>query len=490
MRDDEIAGRLREVNPWWRLSSGGEDPRRWSASDRVLLDRARYDLGYRSAILADVASGPADDKLVVLRGPRRVGKSVVLKETILALCGRDDLDPRQIVFLPADGMRGRDLHRVVVLGRELTRSVDLDGAKHRIWLLDEVTGLDGWTTTLKYLRDNTPFGDDTVVCTGSSWNDSADAEKDLLAGRAGSAPSRRTRLLLPMRFRDFLAATRPELPRPDAVPPWDLQGARAQRTATHAELFAGDLDLAWQAYLSSGGYPRAVAEHTKLGAVSESFLSDLAAWLHRDVDRDAPVESIPRLLAGLAARSAAPLNRAAAAADLGYANRPTFDLRLNRLVRSFGALWCHQVDQRGSRVAGAQSKLYLADSLLSWLGHYLRAGMPAPEMTMLTEAALGTALAAAIEDLQAGRWMTEDTIGYVRTPGGSEIDFGSIPIPGAGATIRTTPIESKWVEHGWRAEARAIEVRFKGGVVATKNVTDLSHPAWAMPAPVLALLLG
>ncbi len=42
---------------------------------------------------------------------------------------------------------------------------------------------------------------------------------------------------------------------------------------------------------------------------------------------------------------------------------------------------------------------------------------------------------------------------------------------------------------GWRSEAKAIGAKFAGGVVATRTVLDLTHPAWALPAPVLALLL-
>jgi hypothetical protein len=44
------------------------------------------------------------------------------------------------------------LPRTRGVGWELTRSV---GEVPRVWLLDEVTGLRGWTQALKYLRDNT-----------------------------------------------------------------------------------------------------------------------------------------------------------------------------------------------------------------------------------------------------------------------------------------------------------------------------------------------
>lgn len=160
-----------------------------------------------------------------------------------------------------------------------------------------------------------------------------------------------------------------------------------------------------------------------------------------------------------------------------------------RFVRSFAALWCHQIDDRGRRVPASRSKLYLADPLLAWLAHHLRSGVPTPDLTVLTESALAVALAAAVDERQPGRWISGDTIGYVRTGGGKEVDLGPVLVPGASTDRPTTPIESKWVSHGWRAEARTIEGRYGAGVVATKNVTDLSHPAWAVPAPVLALLL-
>lgn len=491
MRDDEIRARLGQVNPWWRAAAARADPLAWTTDDRTLKDRAHHDLGYRADALDDIATMPPDDRLILLRGPRRVGKSVVLKDTITALCQRPDVDPRQVIYLPADGMSTRDLTRAIVLGRELTRSVDGgSGSMRRVWLLDEVTGIDGWTSTLKYQRDNTPFGDDTIVCTGSSWSDTGEIERDLLAGRAGTATSRRVRLLHPMRFRDVLEVTRPGIPRPDPVAAWDLQGDAARSAASDLELFVDELDLAWQAYLTSGGFPRAVAEHTRTGIVGRAFLDDLEAWLHRDVDRDGPIDSIPRLLAELHARSTAPLNRTATSASLSYANRQSFDLRLNRLVRNFAAVWCHQISDAGDRVSGAQSKLYLTDPLLSWLGHHLRAGTPAPDMTALTESALAIHLAIAIDEQQPGRWVNGDTIGYVRTGKGNEIDFGPVAIPTTGGTAHTTPLEAKWVTRGWRSEALVIENRFGRGILATKNVTDFSHTAWAIPAPTIALLLG
>lgn len=491
MRDDEIQQRLREANPWWRAAVGGPGPAdAWAEDDRVLRERSRYDLGYRSDVLDDVAEAPLDDRLVIVRGPRRVGKSVVLKDTVLALCARPDIDPRQVIYLAADGMRAKDLARTVALGRSLTRSVDQPERRLRVWLLDEVTGIDGWTSTLKYLRDNTVFGDETVVLTGSSWSQTGDVERDLLAGRAGSAGVRRSRLLLPMSFRDYITVTGSQIPAPAPVLPWRLQEPPVARVAEDLAVLTDELDLAWQAYLTSGGFPRAVAEHQRTGEVSDAFLRDVESWLHIDVDRAAPVDSVSLLMAELHARSAVPLNRASAADTLGYASRSSFDLRLNRLVRSYGALWAHQLNDSGRRVTGSLSKLYLVDPLLAWIGSRLRAGAAEPDFSKLTENVCAVALASAIDRLQPGRWMTGDTIGYVRTGSGQEVDLGQVPVPGPGGSEWTTPIEVKWVPDGWRAEAKVIEGRYAGGIVATKSVTRLDTPSWAIPAPLVALLLG
>jgi uncharacterized protein len=486
VRDDEIRRRLRETNPWWQAAGLGRDATAWTASDRVLRERSQWDLGYRSDVLNDVAHEPVNDRLLLLRGPRRVGKSVVLKDTAAALCGRSDVNPLQVIYLPLDGMRKADLNRVAVLGRELTRAV---GDHPRVWLLDEIAGVAGWTEQLKYLRDNTEFGSDTVVCTGSSWSDQADTERNLFAGRAGTTSTKRTRLVLPMTFREYTRASGRELPNVDVVEPWDLQGPEARHAAIRVEHHVDELDLAWQSYLTCGGFPRAVAEYESVGHVSAAFLDDLGAWLHRDVDPDSGEDSVPLLLHALLQRSTSPLNRNNTARALGYPSRQTFDLRLNRLTRSFAGLWCHQVDETGKRVGDAQSKYYLTDPLLGWLPTMTRAGIDSPDFTQLSEGAIAVALARAVDNADPGRWIANDSIGYIRTGEDNEIDFAPVPIRAGGVDAATTPLESKWVSGGWRKEALSIENKFGRGVLATKDIIDIGGRAWALPAPLVSLLL-
>ncbi len=200
----------------------------------------------------------------------------------------------------------------------MTKVVDRAGITRRVWLLDEVTAVDGWTATLKSARDGTFFGNDTVVVTGSRWSDAADIEGHLLAGRAGTVPGRRLRHLFPMTFRDFVAATHPELVRPDAVHPSDLQSPTVAAALDEIAFDIDGYDLAWQDYLTAGGFPRAVFEHATNGAVSDTYLRDLAGWLRRDLHDEGPADSLPLLLDTIASRSTSPMNIASTSQDLGY----------------------------------------------------------------------------------------------------------------------------------------------------------------------------
>ena len=489
VRDDELRRTLFDSNPWWAAAAAERNAVEAVRSHRVMRDRARHDLGYRAGVLDDVAVDPIGDALVIVTGPRRVGKSVALLDLAVLLCGRGDVDAFQVICVPCDTMVARDLRRTFTLGRDLTRTIDRDAPRRRVWLLDEVSAIRDWTGVVKAARDGTDLGDDTVVITGSRWREGENVERNLLAGRAGSSGTRRVRHLLPMTFRQFVTVARPGLALPDPVHPADLQNPGLVSVLERCRFEIDLFDLAWQEFLTCGGFPRAAAEHLRTGAVSEDFARDLAAWLRGDVDLDGPPESLPLLLGEIAERATSPLNIVHLAEALGW-TRAVTDTRLQRAVAGFGALWCRAHNDQGRIVAGSQSKLYLIDPLLAWLPSQLRAGLATPDMTALTEQAIGVALARSIDDANEGRLVAGDTIGYIRTTSGNEIDLAPVSLPSAGGTRSSVPIESKWVGDRWRSEARVIEAKYRCGVVATKSILDLEHPVWAIPAPLVALLLG
>ncbi len=356
-----------------------------------------------------------------------------------------------------------------------------------VWVIDEVTTVDGWVPLIKELRDNTELAYDTVVLTGSSAKDLAEARRSLGAGRTRVADP--FRVVLPMTFREFLAITSTAIPSPERVPPDALMSDRARGAILSLEPFVDDLDLSWQRFLECGGFPRAVGEMMHRGAVSAEFVFDLRAWLTADVDPDAPPDSVTRLLRELLSRSGSPLNVRDTAASLST-TRGRLEVRLNRLVETFGAFWCRQLGRDGVAAPNSQSKLYLIDPLVSRLPEHRDASFGDADTTLLTESQLALEYARAVDRLIPDRFVEQRAVHYARTAKGNEVDFAPIPITGGPKACATVPLESKWVSRAWRREALVMRGKYGRGILATKEIVDLAGDVWAVPAPVVALLLN
>ncbi len=212
---------------------------------------AEQPLVYEPEPLADIhAPG-----LYVLRGPRRVGKSLELKRAIARLINHG-VNPRTIFFCACDGLGAQDLRRMIRTAHARTRSKS-DGMP-AWWFLDEVTSVRQWSTAIKQLRDqDKEFREACVVLTGSSARDLSEATKALADRRGGIADS--DRLLLPKSFRSFCQAIGGYEHLPEAViRPRDMLTHSAEAAVMELEPCATKLDDAWQLYLSVGGFPRAV----------------------------------------------------------------------------------------------------------------------------------------------------------------------------------------------------------------------------------------
>lgn len=167
----ELAENLRDLNPWWLGKPGPALPnfRRWPFS--------------RLVHSANKGIAPA----TVLRGPRRVGKTVLLRQMIESLLA-EGIEPSRILYVPFDELPSiRGIREPVlaisrwfesqIAGRtfnELAR----DGRIAYLFF-DEVQNLDAWAPQIKNLVDNHTV---RLVVTGSS-SLRIEAGRDSLAGR-------------------------------------------------------------------------------------------------------------------------------------------------------------------------------------------------------------------------------------------------------------------------------------------------------------------
>ena len=155
------AQELSRLNPWWRDAG-------WALFDPDLRDAVDTGLGYRSAVLNDLQPGC----LYVLRGPRRVGKTVAVKQQIERLIA-GGTRPTSIVRIAADGWTANEIRTVV----QNIALPPVQAGEQRVWLFDEISAVTGeWDKQIKWLRDNDlAFREATVVLTGSNATALTDA---------------------------------------------------------------------------------------------------------------------------------------------------------------------------------------------------------------------------------------------------------------------------------------------------------------------------
>lgn len=170
-------------NQWWKHRTA------WTMYD---ADMQRFDNQKIKFKRKDIPLEAG--KIFVLRGPRRVGKTVCLKRSIEKLTEKKD--PYQILYCNCETLlsrKRRELHNVI---REfLYRSSKYE---ERYLFLDEVTHIEDWRIELKSLQDTGELCNVVTVVTGSL--------PSKLREESEKMPGRNTEnyLLKPMMFRDFV----------------------------------------------------------------------------------------------------------------------------------------------------------------------------------------------------------------------------------------------------------------------------------------------
>jgi predicted AAA+ superfamily ATPase len=459
---------LAESNRWWRSA-------KWQEADPDLRRARSAPFHYRSGALEDLTQGG----LYVLRGPRRVGKSTEIKYEIADLIA-DGVPPRNIIHAAVDGWRATDL-RTLVTSASTTFLAGVTGTRY--WFIDEISSVSGdWPNMIKNLRDNDPgFATDTVVLTGSSAARLHEVRK-ALAGRRGPV-DRSDRIMLPMRFTDFVRVAHPEMPTVNPIPPDQLADADLYDQVRELLPYVSDLVPLWEAYLRVGGFPQAVAGWRTTGDVETPFAQ--AMW---DVVYGGAINterfSAPQTLAMLSSLTTnlcSPLNVSDLAREVDAAHAAV-KARLADLAVSF-LLWpCHR-EQGLLPKLNAQTKWYFTDPVLARMAVGRGYGRE-PDLTQLSEQQVGLALLRALDAAAPGTVDEYSSLMYYRHATGSEIDF-------VGRGLGPAAVESKYVDDDrWGRTRQGFHATPWHGIVASRSTTHWEAEISVLPAPFLVLLLG
>jgi len=281
---------LEVYNPWWNDS-------KWYERDQLILEyqqgafriisRLYYHIKRRIVI-------PGKYGIVTIRGPRRSGKTTMIKLVIKDLIEEYGIDPSNIFYISLDYSGLKDIKLF-----EILRNIaDVRGNEKYVFL-DEVSMYEDWALELKNTFDANIVsrGKLKIVATGSHSMDLAEAVEKL-RGRQGDLAREfnvsGNLLYTPLRFPEVVESINKEV--------MSLFNKTKFRRVSNRfnilknlsegivndelkELYDSYFDIfsqLFENYFMHGGYPKAVKEFYELKSISKELYADLTELLISD----------------------------------------------------------------------------------------------------------------------------------------------------------------------------------------------------------------
>ena len=262
---------LRKANPWWKSKEKiGQDKqfRDWTNSKIRLDPRLRHKINFNDP----------SDVIYTIRGPRQVGKTTLIKLQIHDFLYHE-VPPWDILYYALDLVNNpQEIVDVIETFQKLTRT----RRKGRCYIfLDEVTSVPNWQKAIKSLVDANKLKNCTVIATGSqALNIKKDTER--LPGRRGTPSDNYDKILLPMKFAEYVEVTDPEINnlvqstqlrlfanRKNAFD--ELINLQIPKSIERLNDYQNELDDHLYDYLMTGGTPKVVDSVIQLREIPESI---------------------------------------------------------------------------------------------------------------------------------------------------------------------------------------------------------------------------
>jgi uncharacterized protein len=252
----DILQSLMRDNPWW------------SGNDADLKTRFPHRRAYFSGFRA-LALNWNVRRSVILMGPRRVGKTVMLQQLIMDAI-TEGLAPTSILFASIDTplYSGMPLQRLLDLFQKQTAS---GSGERRLIIFDEIQYLKDWEVHLKVLTDQ--FPNTRFIASGSA------AAALRLKSQESGAGRFTDYFLPPLTFSEFLDFSQLEA---TLIQPKDIGWTQRYETTDIDALNRAFID-----YLNFGGYPEAV--------LNPDVRSNVQRFLGRDIVDKVLLRDLPSL---------------------------------------------------------------------------------------------------------------------------------------------------------------------------------------------------
>lgn len=256
---EKIIERLKYENPWWTTK---EIPETY----RNMALRLYFDLFYPFVTNWDIR------RAVVLMGPRRVGKTVMMYHTINKLI-QDGVNPQKIFFVGIDNPIYVNLSLQEILDL-CSESMNMDSLKDCYIFFDEIQYLKDWERHLKVLVDLYP--ETKFIVSGS-------AAAALKWHSTESGAGRFTDFMLPpLTFQEFI-----HLKNKNHL----MREGNIEYNNKHIPYFLShnisELNDEFLQYLNFGGYPEVI--------LNEKIQKDMGRYVKNDIVDKVLLRDLPSL---------------------------------------------------------------------------------------------------------------------------------------------------------------------------------------------------
>lgn len=288
MRQEDLRRLLSPYNPWWEQSD-------WYNRDMLLRNYFNSELKGVPRLYYHLRNitKPGAYGIVTIRGPRRVGKTTLIKLLIKDLID-NGINPQSIFFISLDYEELSDIKLVEILE---TISKSDEGEKYVF--IDEASMYQDWAQALKNLYDMGLVENNRmkIVAAGSHSMDLAEAASKL-RGRQGTLAQLfnlgGNLIHLPLRFSEVVELLKIDIDQFLS----NNRFRKPKKRFTYLQMLnegkiPPDLEIIYQKYfqllqgvfeeyLIYGGYMKAINEYHKKGTIDRGFYSEVAELLLND----------------------------------------------------------------------------------------------------------------------------------------------------------------------------------------------------------------
>lgn len=275
---------LSEQNPWWVNKEN-------ILKDFKItyLDKQKYpwDPNLRHYIKLN------EDVIYTIRGPRQVGKTTLIKIIIKDLLMNKNVNPENIFFWSAERNDSKELNKIIQTFLDW-RISDQDERKYIF--IDEICSVKEWSKEIIYFANKGSLVNCSLILTGSHSMDLKHSTELMPGRRGGNENNPLDKILLPMKFAEFVTLLRPELKntlfdlglikkedRHKKI--FDLFDGNIHETIEKLSLHKKQLDALLEIYLLTGGIPSAINEYKTKGNLSTKLYNIYLTAIIGDLNR-------------------------------------------------------------------------------------------------------------------------------------------------------------------------------------------------------------